>query len=37
MVLAESPLSQRETEEAMPLRDAFAVLLDVAPGFRTGR
>jgi monovalent cation:H+ antiporter-2, CPA2 family len=29
MVLAESPLSQRATEEAMPLRDAFAVLFFV--------
>src|SRR5512132_1607212 len=32
MVLAESPLSQRATEEAMPLRDAFAVLFFVSVG-----
>jgi CPA2 family monovalent cation:H+ antiporter-2 len=32
MVLAESPLSQRATEEALPLRDAFAVLFFVSVG-----
>ncbi len=32
MVLAESQLSQRATEEAMPLRDAFAVLFFVSVG-----
>jgi CPA2 family monovalent cation:H+ antiporter-2 len=32
MVLGESPLSQRATEEAMPLRDAFAVLFFVSVG-----
>ena len=32
MALAESPLSQRATEEALPLRDAFAVLFFVSVG-----
>jgi CPA2 family monovalent cation:H+ antiporter-2 len=32
MVLGESPLSQRATEEALPLRDAFAVLFFVSVG-----
>jgi CPA2 family monovalent cation:H+ antiporter-2 len=32
MVLAESELSQRATEETMPLRDAFAVLFFVSVG-----
>ncbi|MDB5415736.1 MAG: sodium:proton antiporter [Rubritepida sp.] len=32
MVLAESPLSQRATEEALPLRDAFAVLFFISVG-----
>ena len=32
MVLAESQLSQRATEEALPLRDAFAVLFFVSVG-----
>jgi CPA2 family monovalent cation:H+ antiporter-2 len=32
MVLGESPLSQRATEEAIPLRDAFAVLFFVSVG-----
>ena len=32
MVLAESALSQRATEEALPLRDAFAVLFFVSVG-----
>ncbi|MET0362325.1 MAG: YbaL family putative K(+) efflux transporter [Sphingobium sp.] len=32
MVLAESPLSQRATEETLPLRDAFAVLFFVSVG-----
>jgi CPA2 family monovalent cation:H+ antiporter-2 len=32
MVLGESDLSQRATEEAMPLRDAFAVLFFVSVG-----
>jgi CPA2 family monovalent cation:H+ antiporter-2 len=32
MVLAESTLSQRATEEALPLRDAFAVLFFVSVG-----
>ncbi|WP_371821882.1 YbaL family putative K(+) efflux transporter [Skermanella sp. TT6] len=32
MVLAGSPLSQRATEEALPLRDAFAVLFFVSVG-----
>jgi CPA2 family monovalent cation:H+ antiporter-2 len=32
MVLAESPLSQRATQEALPLRDAFAVLFFVSVG-----
>jgi K+:H+ antiporter len=32
MVLAESPLSQRAAEEALPLRDAFAVLFFVSVG-----
>lgn len=32
VVLAESPLSQRATEEALPLRDAFAVLFFVSVG-----
>ncbi|MDW8313625.1 MAG: cation:proton antiporter [Rhodovarius sp.] len=32
MVLGESTLSQRATEEALPLRDAFAVLFFVAVG-----
>ena len=32
MVMAESPLSQRATEEALPLRDAFAVLFFVSVG-----
>jgi len=32
MVLAGSPLSQRATEETLPLRDAFAVLFFVAVG-----
>lgn len=32
MVLGESKLSQRATEEAMPLRDAFAVLFFVSVG-----
>jgi CPA2 family monovalent cation:H+ antiporter-2 len=32
MVLGESPLSQRATEEALPLRDAFAVLFFVFVG-----
>jgi len=32
MVLGESTLSQRATEEAMPLRDAFAVLFFVSVG-----
>jgi monovalent cation:H+ antiporter-2, CPA2 family len=32
MVMGESPLSQRATEEALPLRDAFAVLFFVSVG-----
>jgi CPA2 family monovalent cation:H+ antiporter-2 len=32
MLLAESPLSQRATEEALPPRDAFAVLFFVSVG-----
>jgi CPA2 family monovalent cation:H+ antiporter-2 len=32
MILAESPLSQRATEETLPLRDAFAVLFFVSVG-----
>ena len=32
MVLTESPLSQRATEESLPLRDAFAVLFFVSVG-----
>jgi CPA2 family monovalent cation:H+ antiporter-2 len=32
MVMAGSPLSQRATEEALPLRDAFAVLFFVSVG-----
>jgi monovalent cation:H+ antiporter-2, CPA2 family len=32
MVLSESPLSQRAAEEALPLRDAFAVLFFVSVG-----
>ena len=32
MVMGESPLSQRAAEEAMPLRDAFAVLFFVSVG-----
>jgi monovalent cation:H+ antiporter-2, CPA2 family len=32
MVLAESALSQRATEEALPLRDAFAVLFFISVG-----
>lgn len=32
MVLSESPLSQRATEESLPLRDAFAVLFFVSVG-----
>ncbi|MDN3563297.1 YbaL family putative K(+) efflux transporter [Paeniroseomonas aquatica] len=32
MVMAESPLSQRAAEEALPLRDAFAVLFFVSVG-----
>ena len=32
MVMAESQLSQRATEEALPLRDAFAVLFFVSVG-----
>ncbi len=32
MVLGDSPLSQRATEEALPLRDAFAVLFFVSVG-----
>jgi len=32
MILAESPLSQRATQETLPLRDAFAVLFFVSVG-----
>ncbi|TCR67404.1 YbaL family putative K(+) efflux transporter [Bosea sp. BK604] len=32
MILSESPLSQRATEETLPLRDAFAVLFFVSVG-----
>jgi len=32
MVMGESPLSQRATEEALPLRDAFSVLFFVSVG-----
>jgi CPA2 family monovalent cation:H+ antiporter-2 len=37
MVLGESRLSQRATEEAMPLRDAFAVLFFVSSGCSSTR
>src|SRR3546814_19352134 len=34
MILGETPLSRRATEETLPLRDAFAVLFFVSVGDR---